>query len=246
MQKKMRKGYCVAIVGAAAMTMGGLSSTASANTIDLSFDGLVFGNSSLTARSTLNSSNFYAGAMQWSEIGNPGNSFTTFCLEVTQLVSSTSTYTITSLAGELDPIPTLDSGGMGETRARLMQSLFDNHYGSALNSAFESAAFQLAVWEIVYEDTLDQSGDVMFDVTSGTHRITGGSVLNNNSMLGLSAVDQANIWLNGLSDTDVTTLQALTSGNSQNQVRMIPLPGPAGMAMAGLLGLAAVRRRRQG
>ena len=57
-------------------------------------------------------------------------------------------------------MPTVGQLGapMGSFRAGLIQELFDNHYATAVNgTTAKAAAFQVAVWEIVYEDRLDHA-----------------------------------------------------------------------------------------
>lgn len=216
---------------------------ASAETLTLNFDGLHFGNDSLTARTSLTgSTQFYAGAINWSEPGS-GQAFTTFCIEVTQLVSDPTTFTVQTAPDgtgwfDNDPTDTL-------LRARLLQNLYNEFYASASLNEATSAAFQLAVWEIVYED-LGSDGNIDLDVNDGGFEVTGGSVTAIDPVLNLSAASLANAWLSQLNTdgTPVSGLQAWTSNDGQNQLWLIPLPGPAAMGLAGMLGLAVARRRR--
>lgn len=240
-KKIMKLGIC-AIVAASALLAGG---TASAQNIDLSYGGLHFGNSNTLTAQT-NYGHFYAGAMDWTVTGggesygfNVGDQITTFCTEVTQTVQANTDYGFT----ELDQAPN-SSGGMGEERAGLVQSLYDNYFSEALNSAFESAAFQIAIWEIVYESSTDAGGDLVLDASTGPgFRVTGGSADNFSFAFGMSALDLANEWLSTLTSTEVTTLLALTSGSAQDQILLVPLPAPILMAGLGLLAVPVLRRR---
>lgn len=235
------KTVTCAVVSAIILMLGG---TASAD-IGLSYDGLYFGNgNSLTAQT--NYGHFYAGAMSWTVTGggeslgySVGDQITTFCTEITQSVQSHTIYDFT----EVDQAPN-SNGGMGEERAGLIQDLYNNHFSEAMSSAFHSAAFQIAIWEIVYETSSDSEGNLNLDASSGPgFRVTGGSADNFNVAFGMSALDLANNWLNGLTSVELTTLLALTSGSGQDQIILIPLPTPVMMAGLGLLALPLVRRR---
>lgn len=232
----MRK---LAIASTVAISAGLLTVSAQADTIDLSYQGLHFSNS-LTANT--NYGHFYAGAMNFKEIGGDEQELITFCMEVTQIVQSQATYSMTDLADTPGSI----SGGMGDYRAGLLQSLYDSHYDDALSSRTESSAFQMAVWEIVYEDDVSIGQNFTLDVSDGDgFQVSGGSVVQQHDGMNVSAVDLANAWLSDLSWTGVTTLRGLKSTTGQDQITMIPLPAPIVLGGLGLISLPVLRRRLQ-
>lgn len=103
-------------------------------------------------------------------------------------------------------------------------------------------AFQLAIWEIVedFDSGLAGgglgSGDGNFQITNfSTTTETTASAVENwfDILIGVAAGGGAKF-----------TLGALTSETRQDHIILIPLPSSAGLAAAGLIGLAAVRRRR--
>ena len=142
---------------------------------------------------------------------------------------------------------------MGDVRAGLIGELFALAWGDAsdLSSGdpaqdlIEAAAFQLALWEIVYEYGVDGGEDGAFvpgslDVESGDTYFTGGWFLSD-------ALDLAQYWLDMLAG-DVPPPPGMVgygSPGAQDQVTMmvVPLPAPLALAGVGLLGVVFGRRR---
>lgn len=216
------------------------ATVASAADLDLNWDGMYFGGSSLTAKSSITSGTFYAGAMNWSEVGNAANTYTTFCTEVNQVVKDPSSFDYVDLSDAPDTL-----GGMGDYRAGLVQGLYNGFYSQALASRTESAAFQIAIWEIVYESGVTSGGSYTLDTAAGGFKITGGSSTVEKDSFGMSAVGLANQWLASLtSSLNVTTLTGLTSSDAQDQIIItpIPLPAPIMLGGLGLLCLPVARR----
>jgi RHS repeat-associated protein len=108
------------------------------------------------------------------EAGIPA-SFTTFCIDGLQNVSPGATHTFTDFTSALNANP---FGGttsaMGVDRANLLTQ-FWNQFGPADNvagfsNATDAAAFQLAVWEIVYDATPAGNG-MSFSLTAGKFQV---------------------------------------------------------------------------
>ena len=115
--------------------------------------------------------------------------------------------------------------------------------GHVVNTATTQAAFQIAVWELAFETNTN------YDVSSGAARFFGGSAADSGGALSL-----ASDWLSQLSSitntADVQVLASITQGNiagHQDQVfvNRVPEPSSVTLAVAALLGLGFVRRRRQ-
>ena len=230
------------------LAAGMLTGYATADSISMSYDGLAFGQIGAAGVSTptlvgtvrLNGTNFnsYVGAMNWS---SGSGSFHTFCTELTQTVATSGSvsYDMVHLADAPQP-----GAGMGEERAGFVQNLYDTYGHLRVGSRTESAAFQLAIWEIVHE------GDTgSLNVLAGDLKVTGhaghasSSVLNAHDGFGMSAAALANTWLASLLSVQVTTLRALVNDVHQDQIVVIPLPAPVLMAGLGLLAVPVLRRR---
>lgn len=161
--------------------------------------------------------------------GVSGN-FSTFCLELTELVAVGTDYTY-----KVTPAPLAPEGGggftfpLGPAGADLMAELFGRFY-STLNftSNVDCAAFQTAVWEIVYDPNLTING------LGDSYFIDFGA--NNAAVLPL-----AQSWLNALDGTGPrASLDAFVNPDFQDQI----IPAPGTLALLGLGGLLAARRRR--
>jgi len=158
---------------------------------------------------------------------------TFWCIELTQYFSLGTTYTNNySPSAPSDEVFTL------------LGQLFHEAYGSAKSDSMHSAAFQLAIWEIVYDHT-----SPTLSLGSGSFYIT------NNNGHG-DTVDLANDWLAHLGDyTDNFTLIKLHSQSNQDFVtygtpllqreNFVPEPAPFALLCAAMLAMwIAVGRRR--
>jgi hypothetical protein len=182
-------------------------------------------NFTITTNGGTSTSQVRAGLMNWTRTGGdaPGlaPTFWTFCIEVTQNVSNNNSYTYNVLPADQAP----NTAPMGLQRADLLSELF-GRYISTLNFAntTQVAAFQIAIWEIVY--------DTGVDLLNGDFQVTGGNA---------SARTIAQNFLNSLDGTGArVTVDALVSSNNQDQI----VPTPGALALMGMGGLLASRRRR--
>ena len=216
-------------LAAAVLALGAVS--AQADTVSLS--DFAFGSQSVTvnvAGLTSGAIEEAAGAFKTSV--NGGASFLSYCIDLTQsadLYGSNSTYT--RVAGS--------SYGFANPGAATSLSKLFTVAGSLVNSISTSAAFQLAVWEIIYESPSNSfsmaSGNAKFGVVSSSD---------------LSTLALADTWLNALSTTAATApVSILASTDRQDLVyggATAPIPEPSTYALmfAGLAGVGFVARRR--
>lgn len=205
---------------------------------------------------TLFSGNAIAGVERWTYVsGTPvyeGNNFLTYCIEITQDVQLTNPPTSYGFTfGALKNAPQPGSGvnpdgsgtGMGSVKAGYLQELWGRDYNTSLTSAANSAAFQLAVWKIVYGDTMT-GGALDFSLQHG--QLTALDATNSHAG-DYGIVSQAQTWLNALTGAPNAPhwdLLALTSSTYQDQITVLPLPASAWMGVLLVGGLFAKRKLR--
>ena len=179
-----------------------------------------------------------AGRMNWTRDNvNPGThaplqgTFSTFCIEVTQNVAFASTYEYhvvpVGKAPTDDPLFDLP---MGSWKADMLSKLFGRRFNS-LTTSDDFGAFQMAIWEIVYEMPGEEG--MFLSLTGGRFQIQNGG----------TAATLAAAWLLEIDGTGprMGGLYALTSDTAQDQI--VPTPGT--LALAGLGGLLCAKRRRR-
>jgi hypothetical protein len=161
--------------------------------------------------------------------------FKSFCIELDQTINlgGTFTYEMIQVAEGPKPGLALGAGPMGQTKADMLGKLWAAYYDQALSSAGSAAAFQVAVWEIVYDGGLD-----LFD----------GGFQARYTNLGTAPafVQTAQGWLDGLGNLTESTALAVMSNNSrQDQLVMVPLPAAAwaGLSLIGAMGLRRKLRK---
>lgn len=181
------------------------------------------------------------GVFQWN--GNSGpivGPFSAFCIELTQFIGFGGTYTYNVVPIGQAGIPDAGIfgpgtfGPMGAVRGDLLKELFGRHYSGIVDNS-SAAAFQMDVWEIVYDGSRAPGA---LDLTSGNFTAT--------SDAATDALAQS--WLNSLDGTGPrANLVGLTNPEVQDQVTLggsVPEPSALALSLCGLAGLAFAYRRR--
>jgi hypothetical protein len=159
---------------------------------------------------------------------NGGPSFVTFCVDLYDHIGFTS-YTGYTL------VPPFGHAFTNPNAYADLGRLFTAYGSVNTASATNSAAFQVAVWEIAYE-------------TAGTYSLTSG-----NAQFGgdAGALSQASTWLGSLGSANSVNINVLeghsiTPTARQDMVFSTPVPEPDTYALmlAGLAGMGFLARRR--
>ncbi len=217
--------------------------------LDAHYDGSFY-NSNINVRvfgADLNGSRIYAWESEFNNVQNAtgdatalGNPFNGFCIDLEdEITPGNYSWDLVDLEDAPD-----GSYQMTTTQANRIAELWGRHYAD-VNNGFTAAAFQLAVWEIVYEPA---NADISsYDVTDGYSGANpgGGFEVNaawNANFANLTSL--ANSWLGNLDGAGPTAvLGALTSSATQDFVVAVPAPGAAVLGMLGLGIMGWVKRR---
>ena len=220
-------------ITSAVLALGAL--TAHADTVQL--NGYTYGNAEVNISITNPLFSEAAGIGGFSTKVNGGPSFTSYCVEVTQ---GTAAVGFDTTPGAIDSTYSRLSAASyfgGGTVATNLGKLF-TIAGAAVSSADSSAAFQMAVWEILYETTS------AYNVAAGNVKFTASQTYDVNPF------SLANGWLNSINaSTAVASLSVLRSTERQDLIyagATAPIPEPTTYALmlAGLGALGFVARRR--
>lgn len=221
----------------AVLAVAALAGTTLADTINATFTGVSPGQS-VTMRLDGNNINSSAGAFNFlRKASDPGTlagfapTFQAFCIDLTEYVQNGHDYSWTTHA--VADSPTSNAGPMGAVNAANLGRLFANRYAAlstASNQGQAYAAFQIAVWEIVFDSGLD--------LDHGSLRCT-------NAPSGTIALAQS--WLNTLGTGQGWNLIAIDDepGCAQGHQGYVMVPAPGAAALMGLGALAGGRRRRR-
>lgn len=219
------------------------ASTASAGFANLQYVGVGKGRNVQYVWNDTETKNVFAGQLRHRLANTSGplvvvnGDYLTYCTDLFQTVTSTAkSYEQVSIATiPFSPI----AATMGNSKAAGLRSLFaSSGAGGVSASAADdlAAAFQLMVWEIVYD----------FDGTSASLSTTAGNLKfrqTNGSAL-TTGVQTAfnNLRSSVLANADTQWLFGFASGSFQDQLVFVPTPGS--LALVGAAGLLAARRRR--
>ena len=171
-------------------------------------------------------------------LSNGVSDFIAWCLDITHSLKLPSKYNVTET-------PFSNSYRLTSTQKANVENLFETNYTNLdLNDGAQSAGFQLALWEVVYEDTAN------FNVSNGTFHAWA-----NSSVLGFANQFLGNLGGNILQNYDFDYYESVPwkkrrSGvlkQSQNLVSVTPVPIPAaGLLLGGgMLAMFFFARRKK-
>jgi hypothetical protein len=190
------------------------------------------GNAVVTVKSTLDpikTVHARAGGffLKGDVFGNGVENFVGWCLDIAHYLADGKDYVPTNTPFKQDPLTKTQVDNIGK--------LFNTAYfGLNFKSNAESAGFQLALWEIIYENPLKS-----LKLATGNLKITGDS----------AAIAAGQGYLDNLNGkvTQRWNLTFLETKENQDLVTATPVPVPAaaGLMLLALGGLAIAGRRRR-
>lgn len=192
------------------------------------------------ASSTVTMFNLKLAEHQW-DIG--GSTVYSWCAQVFQGITAGSTYTFDVVALEFAPQAPPSPGPMGVAKATLLRDAMARFLGSdgrviatVGNHAAGSAAFCALAWEIIHENVSTTDVEIAkarLSLATGAFRanLTGEAASIYSAMVG-------SLGVGGYSSV---AAEGWNSPTAQDQFRVVPAPGA--LALLGLAGLAARRRR---
>jgi len=209
---------------------------ASADSVDIRFDGVspgervrvyldTDGNGSRDYNSRVN-----AGVMNWTDTDS-GEEYDTFCIELTQTISTGQVRRYTT-HDDITAAPRTDGVVLSDTKVEKLEH-FWGQYRDLVTNSDTASAFQVGIWEIVYD------GEGALNLNNGTFAVSSHHYYADTKGI-------ASGWLSGLNlNGPRADLMALSNRWKQDQITEVPTPGAAAAGIA-LLGLTLRRRRRNG
>ncbi|HEX5244743.1 MAG TPA: hypothetical protein VFW23_15880 [Tepidisphaeraceae bacterium] len=197
----------------------------------------------------------YIGQYNWtveqngSALGPNGSHFFTFCIDITQDITFNGTYdyTLTNPANAPKPNSAYMNGPMGADNAAALGRLWSADIGNVVNATSvdneleAAAAFQVAVWKITYNKSVDNlnTNDALDNLTIQLY--TPDATLQN--QINTDAFNWASAALN--SSGSGTPLVALSSLTAQDQITFAPTPAAAIAGLALMAAMFALRLRNR-
>ncbi len=227
---------------AAVAALASFAALSSADTVNMSYVGTGHGdNARITSPSGTLS--VFAGQLKHSITGGTGvgtmfsGQYVTFCSDITQYVSSSSsTFQVVGVNELRFGAP------MGLDKAAAINRMFTFAGGAEVSPTVDNSfaqAFQLAIWEVIY-DYSNSGGRTALDIGGGSFSAT---KTNGNAFSTAVNNHLSDFFDAAVSGNAATPLLGLGSESRQDQIIHVPAPGAAALAGVGLL-LVGARRRK--
>lgn len=192
------------------------------------------------------------GANQWSgSLSNPApfnGTFSTYSIDLEDEIHTTDTYTFTTAslanAPQNSAYPGFN-GPMGAAKANEISELYAQDYSNSLTDTNHMAAFQLVVWNIVYDtdDSVSPGAGTFYAVSGADNNSTAIAIANNYLTTLTSSPTTNEIF--GLIGQPIGTVPG--GAGAEDQVVIdpdgVPEPGSLGLLASGST-VVALRRRR--
>jgi hypothetical protein len=247
------------VVSFGLLTVSAVAAPASASHVDMTFLGsgkhstvTVWHTGFVSAANPTGTARVAAGQNLWSispggSLGGGASERQLFSYELGAPVSGTAF--VLSIHEVVDPGP---SSG----RAEILRNLYSTAFQRSMLSDAHAAAFQVAIWEVVHEGAFNSASTTFngsgLDAANGNVELGGFAIGNGRTGTRDPIASLANEWLseawhrwfNGESGQILSVTNGGIGAGQIMDSPVIPLPSASALALAGLLGLGATRRRR--
>ena len=172
--------------------------------------------------------------------------YNSFCIDIVQTVSASfKPYNLSIV--EAAPLDGTVYSPMGTAKANAIRELWGEHFAQVFGDGTKAAAFQLALWEIIYENAPSETPNA-WDAGAGRLAAVGNT--------DVAIINQANAWLATIGDQTQkleTSLMALTNYTTETKYQdyliatgsgYIPEPVTVASVLLGICGLGSYVRRR--
>jgi hypothetical protein len=175
---------------------------------------------------------FQTIAISPSSSGTPATDYSVFCVDPAHFASSSFLRYIAPAGDNLAAV-------LGAARAVNIENLYNLYYAGTIGSNANAAAFQIALWELAYDDGNLSTGAVQKTGSTGASMVSAV-----NALLGNLSYSGSNLYAFSLYQAD----RSVDGSSGQDYALVVsqaPVPAPLVLALSGLGLIGGFARRRK-